>query len=120
MTDLTRDRDLSADERGAAAYVLGDPRLPEGAALLAQLDAARVTGGLPRFLDLRVPSTVARTHASDGPLPGRAIVRDAAGDLVGEILVWMKDGYLSALEFAWVTDEPPTTWPSPEHIELTH
>ncbi len=31
-------------------------------------------------------------------------------------LVWVERGRLSALEHAWVTDDPPTEWPEPERV----
>ncbi len=42
------------------------------------------------------------------------------GELVGFLIVWVEDGYLSAFEYPWVTDEPPGTWPDPTQVRLTH
>lgn len=81
---------------------------------MAQLTAARVRGDVSTFLDLEVPRTVPRSGCADGLLPVRALVIERDGELVGEILISVSEGYLSGLEFAWFTDEAPTEWPSPE------
>jgi hypothetical protein len=45
-------------------------------------------------------------------------VRDDAGEYVGEVIVWATDGYLSAIEYAWVTDDPPTSLPDVTRMTL--
>ena len=37
---------------------------------------------------------------------------------MGELLVWATDGYLSAIEFAWVTDEMPDELPTRDDIRV--
>jgi hypothetical protein len=51
-------------------------------------------------------------------VPGRAFVSSEAGEPLGEILIWVENGYLSALEYAWVTDEAPDGLPSLELVEV--
>jgi hypothetical protein len=57
-------------------------------------------------------------EVADGELPAGSEVRDPAGAHVGEVIVWVKDGYLSALEYAWVTDEPPRRLPDVARMKL--
>ena len=44
-------------------------------------------------------------------IPVDATVMDESGSLFGEILLWATDGYLSAIEYAWYGDEPPSALP---------
>jgi hypothetical protein len=46
-------------------------------------------------------------------------VEEPNGEPLGEIVVWVTAGYLSDLEFAWVTDDIPAAIPSPERIRVT-
>jgi hypothetical protein len=108
------------DERTrlVAAEVIKGSSVDGADALLDQLPATRVLGGLPTFLDLAVAPSAPRSRCPDGPLPGSAVVLDDSGQPIGEILVWVEHGYLSAVEYAWYTDEPPLEWPSPEALRL--
>ena len=109
-------RPLSDVERSVTAKIL---RAAAGAgALLAQLPAARVVSGPVTFLDLAVPADAPRADLPDGPLPVGAYVEGAEGRYIGEILVWIEDGWLSALEYAWVTDDAPLDWPAPAHVSV--
>lgn len=55
-------------------------------------------------------------QAEHGPVPLTALVEAADGSIVGELLVWTTAGYLSDIEYAWFTDEPPEALPSVERI----
>ena len=87
LTDL--ERSVTAKILRAAA---------DADALVAQLPTARVVSGPVTFLDLAVPPDAPRADLRDGPLPGHAYVHDREGRYLGEILVWIQDGRLSALE----------------------
>lgn len=86
------------------------------------LDAQRlvvsVVGGLPTMLELSVPEGVRSVAMPDGPLPVRAIATDEAGGPIGEVLVWVSGGRLSALEYAWYTDDPPSDIPCPSAFRV--
>lgn len=91
--------------------------IPAGRPLLDDLAGAVVLPDTVWIYDVRTPNVKAATSLPNGPFPVRAFVpsRDAYR---GEILIWITDGHLSALEYAWVTDEPPTRWPRPDEIEV--
>ncbi|WP_250443849.1 hypothetical protein [Actinotalea sp. C106] len=81
--------------------------------LEAQARQAVVIGEVPgRMIDLEVPAGSQPCGCGDGPLPVRAAVVRQEGQLVGELLVWVRDGRLVGLEQAWFTDEPSERWPS--------
>src|SRR5690349_6926002 len=79
--------------------------------LLAQVDHVRVVGGPVTMLELAVDPSVTRSSLADGPVPGSAWAINAAGDPLGTLVVWVADGYLSALEYGWVTDDAPNELP---------
>lgn len=70
------------------------------------------------MLELSVAAGSLRSSCPDGPIATPAVVMDADGSEVGELLVWVTDGFLSALEFAWWTDERPHALPVPEQLRL--
>lgn len=111
-------RELSSDERALLRLLCGGTSVPGALQLRAQVEAARVSGGLPTLLDLDVPATVERAPVEDGPLPQRAFVTGSRGEMEGELLVWVRDGYLSSLEFAWYTDTTPSGMPTLERVQI--
>jgi hypothetical protein len=91
----------------AAADFDGKPEL------LAQVPFVRVVGGPITFLDLVVEDPGVRCSALiQGCVPGQCWVSDEYGEAIGGLLVWVDDGYISALEYFWHTDEPPTRLPA--------
>jgi hypothetical protein len=69
-------------------------------------------------VDLAVPPTVGKATVEDGEISVGSEVRDRDGNYLGEVLVWVEGGYLSALEYAWVTDEPPARLPDIADMKL--
>jgi hypothetical protein len=71
-------------------------------------------------VDFRLRERAAvRSPQREGRIPVDAEVVNDAGQYVGELLIWLHDGALAALEYAWVTDEMPTALPSVENIRLS-
>ena len=87
----------------------------------AQLDQVRAVAvwvdGLPS-IDVEVAGDAARAPLADGEIPVGAEVRDEQGEYLGEITVWTTDGFLSAVEYSWVSDEPPTRLPDTAAMTL--
>jgi hypothetical protein len=87
--------------------------------LLAQVPLLQIDGGPITFLGLVVDRSAApRSDFGDGPAPGFAGVFGEDAAPMGTLLLWIKDGYLSALEYAWLTDEPPVELPKAEQIRF--
>lgn len=105
-----------------AAYAALGPVLAElggeaARVLEVQARQAVVIRDVPaRMIDLEVPAGSQPCVCGDGPLPVRAVVVREGGQLVGELLVWVRDGRLVGLEQAWFTDEPPERWPLAEEL----
>lgn len=86
--------------------------------LYRQSMVATVLGGLPTMVELVVPGPLPPADVPDGPLPIRAVALDGNRSPVGEVLVWVSGGYLSAVEYAWCTDEVPVGLPLPSQLTI--
>jgi hypothetical protein len=97
----------------------------DGAAdLLAQLPFTQVTGSwgttvTSPSIDLRIAPAAPSAGRPDGPVPIEANVYDESGEYVGEFLVWVENGRLSALEYATISDDAPTELPNPAQVTVT-
>jgi hypothetical protein len=88
-----------------------------GDEVAAQLRHTQRESGVVTMVELAVDVDAPRAEIADGPLPGRALVEDSTG-LIGELMVWIKSGHLSMLEYAWYTDDVPTALPTPDQIRF--
>jgi hypothetical protein len=111
-------RDLTLKERALLEWLLSDPQIPDADALRAQIPFTKVVAGapnLPTYLHLEVVGAPPAA-CPDGVLPGDAVVESADGEATGFLMVWVKSGYLSFVEHAWVTDEMPAELPSVDRL----
>ncbi|MFE9429229.1 hypothetical protein ACFYNO_40510 [Kitasatospora sp. NPDC006697] len=95
---------------------------PAFRALRAQIPHLRVTGrcGCPcPSIDVAVPDPDAVPPAPAGTATpaAEATVLDAAGEPIGGAMVFVSGGYLSLLEIYFWSDEPITTFPSPDRLQ---
>ncbi|MFD8646104.1 hypothetical protein ACFV14_38055 [Streptomyces zaomyceticus] len=116
MAPLTTNaRSLNADERAVLEHILS-AEFDGASQLRSQLDRTEVTGvwGTDSVsVDLQVREPCEHAALPTELVPVDAPVYDASGSVVGMILVWTDRGAtLAALEFAWVTDEMPTSPPT--------
>jgi hypothetical protein len=118
MTDEGRAEPVAGQVRRVLACILRRAIFPGRVELLQQVENVDVVDGPITMLNLRVTGDALRSPCSDGPVPLSAMVTDADGIATGELLIWIKDGYLSALEFAWWTDDPPENLPSIDRIHV--
>lgn len=118
MTEHVAARELSPGERDLLERLLRGAIFPGARELADQIGEARVTGGIPTLLDLDVSNTAQRSTHKDGPIPIRAFVERTPGEVSGEVLLWVKDGCLAGLEFAWYSDEKPTSMPDPDRLRI--
>jgi hypothetical protein len=110
--------DLDRDVRELLDAVLRRASFPGREELIRQLASVHVAGGPITMLQLRVPGEAARSHQPDGPVPGTFLVEDPSGVSIGELLIWVRDGYLDSLEYAWWTDQPPRELPTAAQIRV--
>ncbi|MGW2304658.1 hypothetical protein [Streptomyces sp. NPDC001809] len=108
-------RPLNADERAVLAHILS-AEFAGASQLRSQLDRTEVIavwGPGSVSVDLQVQDPCERAALSEALVPVDGDVHDPSGAYMGEILVWTDRGAtLAALEFAWVTDEMPTSLPA--------
>lgn len=89
--------------------------------LRRQLDVAKISknwGETSASFDIVVPSDVPQASLADGPAPIEALVEDERGEYLGELILWISQGTISALEYAWVTDMPPVKLPDVGEISV--
>ncbi|MFI7011937.1 hypothetical protein, partial [Streptomyces sp. NPDC050145] len=106
---------LNADERAVLEHILS-AEFDGASQLRNQLGRTAVTavwGPDSVSVDLQVREPCEHAALPNELVPVDAHVHDLSGAYVGEILVWTDRGAtLAALEFAWVTDEMPTSLPT--------
>ena len=113
------ERELTDLERGILEFMLSDPNLPDGDALLVQVPHLRVVDGepaMPTYLHLPSCRERRRPIVRTGKVPVDAVVVSPTGEATGFILVWTEGGYLTTVEHAWVTDQMPEACPPPERL----
>jgi hypothetical protein len=114
-------RSLNAAEKAVLEHILASD-FTGSSALRSQIGQAEVVATWAPgsvSVDLRVLEPVSRTSLATGLVPVDAQVLDECGEYVGELLVWVEDGVLAGLEYAWITDEMPAVLPTVERIRLT-
>jgi len=116
--EMVAPRALTSNERELLLSLLGHASFDGARELAAQVPEARVTGGLPTFLDLDVPRAASASVFKTGPIPVKGFVYSPEGEVEGEVLVWVEDGYLSGIENAWYTDEAPSEMPALNRVRL--
>lgn len=117
MNELMPGDRLTNDMLRLIAHVTS-PLAESASKLMGQAEHATVVRYLPTMLDVEVTSDFPAVDLPDGPAPGTALVYERE-QLVGELLVWIRGGRLIGLEQAWFTDDPPTSWPSPEMVRIS-
>jgi len=110
-------RPLSADEKRVILRIL-DSDFDAAAILRQQIEGAFVTR---RWIE-GLPSIDISVRKTSPAVPGRVrspitrTVIDDSGNAIGFVMLWVEEGRISALEYAWVTDDPPTVLPPDEWI----
>jgi len=113
-------RRLNSEEERILRLLLTS-EVEEQRVLLAQLPLARVTRqwveGLPS-VDIEVDPSAPRAVSTERVLSLEGQVTTEDGEPSGLILVWLENGALSGIEYAWYSDKPPTNWPDDERISI--
>jgi len=112
-------RPLSADEKRVILRIL-DADFDGADALRHQVGQAFAIRpwieGLPS-IDIMVGETSPAAPARVGSPITRTVIDDS-GAPIGFAMLWVKEGRISALEYAWVIDDPPTDLPPDEWIVI--
>jgi hypothetical protein len=111
---LTDDEDRVLDLILAATFEGVEP-------LRAQSSDVRVVGrcacGCPS-IELAVAADRRRSTRADGLVPVELNVAPLADELPGQVILFVRDGELSCLEFVFYEDRPPTEWPTSDRLSV--
>lgn len=94
---------------------------PGAAELRTQIDHVKVVAQWAEdspSVDLKVEAGTATPSGISGVVPVDADVSDDTGTPIGEILLWVTNGFLSGIEYAWYGNEPPTILPEEKNISV--
>jgi hypothetical protein len=69
-------------------------------------------------VDLVVRSGATQAVGSGDGIFANGAATDGNGAPIGELILWVDNGWLSAIEYAWYTDERPRTLPEPGQIAV--
>jgi hypothetical protein len=110
-------RELDTDERAVLDRLLATD-FPGVGELRRQATDVRVVGrcdcGCPSiYLD---PIHHRPAPISDGLVPSELRVTAIAGEPEGDVILFVKDGRLSYLEYVHYTDTPPASWPKHDRL----
>jgi hypothetical protein len=86
--------------------------------LLAQVDHLEAAGSVT-WMKLSVAPGAPVALVRSSPVPGTCWAFDEKDQPIGTLVLWTTEGWLSDLEFGWVTDEPPTALPDLVQIRCT-
>jgi hypothetical protein len=117
MTDNRDWRAMSPEEASVIATIVSASGVFGGQRLIDELDGAVVSHSTRWIVDVKPATDRPGADLANGPFPAHAYVPSSA-DYRGEIIIWIKDGHLDGLEYAWVSHEPPTRWPRPDEMEV--
>jgi hypothetical protein len=117
MTDDRNWRSISPEESAVVTAIIEASRLPGAQSMIDELMGALVAPETDWIIDIKSPGVAAGADLPDGPFPARAFV-PSSKDYRGEVIIWVKSGHLSGLEYAWITDTPPNRWPRPDEMEV--
>lgn len=115
-------RALTPTEQQVIAAILSEEILGMSD-LRAQLGSARVLRnwqpeGSPS-IDLATLPDTPRSPLRDSIVPVDATVVDENENYLGELILWLEDGRISSLEYAWVTDAMPCSLPAVESLRIS-
>jgi hypothetical protein len=122
IVQLDEPRPLNDAERAILDALL-TPEFPGSAQLWSQMPDAVVVGrcdcGCPT-VNISVAKTAPRSDAAlNGPLaPYEGRVAPLSDEPVGDLLLFVNDGYMSSLEYVFYTDTPPMEWPRLDRVEI--
>ncbi len=106
-------RALTAEEVALLEYLL-HKQTPHADVLRAQIPLTSVLGTWvagSASVNLSVAAEAVPAPLRDGPIPGEVWAYAEDGSTLGTVLLWVVDGVLSAVEYGWVTDDPPAELP---------
>ncbi|WP_433678060.1 hypothetical protein [Nocardia sp. CA-119907] len=113
-------RALTELESGVVTKLLSSGATGAGE-FLSQIPFAQVVATLgvgSPSVDLAVLPGALSASGSTGGIFASGAVTDRNGAPVGEVILWVENGRLNGIEYAWYTEERPRALPEPARIEV--
>jgi hypothetical protein len=110
-------RPMSSEEAAVIRSIVSQADIRSSRPLLVDLDGALVANETAWILDVKVSNKGAGADLPNGPFPAQAFVPNSA-EYEGEVIIWITGGHVSGLEYAWVSDNPPTRWPRADEMQI--
>jgi len=110
-------RPISSEESAVIRAILSQVDNRHSSPLIADLGGAFVANETTWILDVKVSNKGEGADLPNGPFPAHAFVPNSA-EYQGEVIIWITDGHVSGLEYAWVSDDPPIRWPRADEMEV--
>ncbi len=85
---------------------------------VAQAQVVATWGEGSPSVDLVVLPGPARAAGRAGGIIAEGAVSDQHGSPIGELILWVEDGWLSGIEYVWYTDERPAALPDPDQVQV--
>ncbi len=108
---------MSPEEAGVVRSILSQADIRHSGPLIADLDGALVANETTWILDVKVSNKDEGADLPNEPFPAQAFVPNSM-EYQGEVIIWITDGHVSGLEYAWVSDNGPTRWPRVYEMEI--
>ena len=115
MPDSHGTRNMSPEETAVITAIIEQSGVVEAQPLLAELGGALVAHEAQWLIHITPQKYCPAIPIADGPFPAHADVTDGS-TYQGEVIIWMKNGHLNGLEFAWISEDPPIRWPRPDEM----
>jgi hypothetical protein len=110
-------RPISSEVAAVIRSIRSQADIRRSGPLVADLEGALVANETPWILDVKEPNNDEGADLPNGPFPAQAFVPNSA-EYQGEVIIWITDGHVSGLEYAWVSDDPPNRWPRADEMEV--
>ena len=110
-------RPLNDEERAVLNFLL-QSEFDGVEQLRAQVAGARVVGGCDcgcPTIYMEVDAHSPSSGIAEKLAPVEAVVSPEAHEIPGSIILFLKDGRLSSMEYVWY-DQPPDRWPAPDRL----
>ena len=104
---------LSATQREALNFVAN---LQKDQAIVDQIASVESYDGPATMARITIAPEKPLSALPDGPAPVIPAVVDDAGQLAGEIILWITHGVVDCVEQTWYSESPPEALPDRDHI----
>jgi hypothetical protein len=116
VTNMQHVQAAAKPVRSLIEHILRHSEFRGRAELLSQVPNITIVGGPITMVNMRVTPSTPPAPIPDGPVPVSTMVIASELEAIGEIIIWVKEGRLDGLEYAWYTDSPPDHLPTVEQL----